>query len=268
MVGLGTFQLQYSCLRPSQCIAVKPVMSSLCWPMCLTEGPLLHVPWGSFRALSSKLTTFLPCSEGLTVLLGLNEEEFALPWQKISHSPWQLWQPIMAACWWEVCNPLFLPLPPLSSPALRSSSSVLHLEHLISHILLFFLLTLRTTKWKYKIHASLAERGTREQDLLRQSTNRAEWQEVVEKHIRQFRNLYSICPPSGNPNYTSGIPFFFWLTHHVKLISTNLSPPADRMGEMERQVTPCTTVSEPCSRSHCLLVLFSGVALHFISKAL
>ena len=31
----GYFQLQY---RPSRCITVKPVMSSLCWPVCLTEG--------------------------------------------------------------------------------------------------------------------------------------------------------------------------------------------------------------------------------------
>lgn len=140
----GYFQLQYSRLRPSRCITVKPVMSSLCWPLCLTEGPLLHVPWGSLsaavlkRALSSRLTTFAPRSEGLTVLLGLNEEGFALPWQKISHSPWQLWQLVMAACWWELCNPLLPPLPPLPSPAFRSSSSVLHVEHLKCQNLLFF----------------------------------------------------------------------------------------------------------------------------------
>ncbi len=83
----------------------------LCIGLCLTEGPLLHVPRGSLsaavlkRALSSRLTTFPRCSEGLTVLLGLNEEEFALPWQRISHSPWQLWQLVMAACWWELCKP-------------------------------------------------------------------------------------------------------------------------------------------------------------------
>lgn len=139
----GYFQLQYSRLRPSWCITVKPVTSSLCWPVCLTEGPLLHVLWGSLsaavlkRALSSRLTPFPPCSEGLTVLLGLNEEEFALPWQKISHSPWQLWQLVMAACWWELWNPLCPPLP-LPSPALRSSSSVLHVEHLKCQNLFFF----------------------------------------------------------------------------------------------------------------------------------
>lgn len=126
----GYFQLQSSLLRPSQCITVKPVMSSLCWPVCLTEGPLLHVPWGSLsaavlkRALSSRLTTFPPCSEGLTVLLGLNEEEFALPWQKISHSSWQLWQLVMAACWWELCNPL----PPATATAAITSPACILIQ--------------------------------------------------------------------------------------------------------------------------------------------
>lgn len=176
-------------------------MSSLCWPVCLTEGPLLNVPWGSLsvavlkRTLSSRLTTFPPCSEGLTVLLGLNEEEFALPWQKISHSPWQLWQLVMAACWWEPCNPLVPPLPPLPSPALCSSYSVLRVEHLKCQNLFFFpLLTIRTTKWEYKIQVSLAVRGKRTLNPPRQSMEQVEWQEGVEKHTRQFRNLYSISP--------------------------------------------------------------------------
>lgn len=106
--------------RPSWCITVKPVMSALYWPVCLTDGPLLHVPYSSRAAVlksapSSRLTTFPPCSESLTVLLELNEEEFSLPWQNISHSLWQLWQLVMAACWWELCKP---PTPPLPSQAL------------------------------------------------------------------------------------------------------------------------------------------------------
>lgn len=132
----------------------------------------------------------------------------------------------------------------------------------------FFLLTIRTTKWKYKIQVSLAERGTREQDPPRESTERAEWQEGVEKHTRQFRNLYSIFSTQWKPKLHSWHSIFFWLTHHVKLINTNLSPPADRIGEMERQVTWCTTISEPCRGSHCLLVLFADIALHYVSQAL
>lgn len=109
-------------------------MCSMCRPVCLIEGPLLHVPWGSLsaaalkRALSSMPTTFPSCVEGLTVLLVLNEEEFALPWQKISHGPWQLWQLVMAACWWDLCN---TPPPATATAAITSS-----------------LLLLLTTSWK------------------------------------------------------------------------------------------------------------------------
>lgn len=64
-----------------------------------------------------------------------------------------------------------------------------------SSLLLFFLLlTIRTTKWKYKIHVSLVARRKRGLESPRQSMERAEWQDRVEKHTRQFRNLYTISP--------------------------------------------------------------------------
>lgn len=165
------------------------------------------------------------------------------------------------------------PPPPVSAAAAITTPLLLLFSHSFGALempqsSLFFLLTIKTTKWKYKIQVSLAERGTREQDPPRESTERAEWQEGVEKHTRQFRNLYSIFPTQWKPKLHSWHSIFFWLTHHVKLINTNLSPPADRIGEMERQVTRCTTISEPCRGSHCLLVLFAGVALYYISEAL
>lgn len=41
----------------------------LCWPLRLTEGLLLHVPWGTLGAAEPWLLTLLSCSEGLTVPL-------------------------------------------------------------------------------------------------------------------------------------------------------------------------------------------------------
>lgn len=161
----GYFQLQY---RPSQCTTVKPVMSSLCWPVCLTEGPLLHVPWGSLsaavlkRALSSRLTRFPPCSEGLTVLLGVNEEEFALPWQKISHNPWQLWQLVMAACWWELCNPPLHHLRHRLHCHHQPSAPPLQSFMWSTPRMSSFFFIMRTTKWKYRIQVPLScERNER-----------------------------------------------------------------------------------------------------------
>lgn len=74
---------------------------------CVVEGPLFKVLWSSFsaavleRPLNSRPPTLPPWSVGVTLLLGLNDEEFALPEQEISHTLWQLWQLVMAACWWE-----------------------------------------------------------------------------------------------------------------------------------------------------------------------
>lgn len=59
---------------------------------------------------------------------------------------------------------------------------------------------------------------------------------------------------------------FFWLSCHVKLINRNLSPPADRSGEKERQVTRRTTISEPCGDSYCLLVLVWSVSLYWSQR--
>lgn len=191
-------------------------MSSLRWPVCLTEGPLLHEPWACLsaavlkRALSSRLATFPPCSEGLTVLLGLNEEEFALPWQKISHSPWQLWQLVMAACWWGLCNPPPLPPLPWQSPPLLLllllllSPSYGALEMPESLSFFSFFSTIRTTKWKYIIPVSLAAReGNKEQDPWRGLSDMKEL-----KSTQGNLQIYIQSSPLWKPGLHSWHPIF------------------------------------------------------------
>lgn len=114
---------------------------------------------------------------------------------------------------------------------------------------LFFFSTIRTTKWKYIIPVSLAARE-REIKSRIHGEGWVTWRSW-KAHKAIYKFIFNL-PPCGNPAYTPGIPFF-WLTRHVKLINTNLSPPARKRGETERQVTPCT-------QSYCWLVLFSGDA--------
>ena len=90
-------------------------------------------------------------------------------------------------------------------------------------------------KYKY----ILAVRGQRKLDLLGQkmlvSGSWVTGHSWKAQHTRRFRNLYSISPVVE----IQTIPLashFFWLTCHVKLINTNLSPNAGRGGEMECQV--------------------------------
>lgn len=100
----------------------------LCWPLRLTEGLLLHVPWGTLGAAEPWLLTFLSCSEGLTVPLAAKEEASALPWRRIFYSHWQLWQLVMAACWWESQALLPLTSVAITSPQLLLTTSQGELE--------------------------------------------------------------------------------------------------------------------------------------------
>lgn len=102
-------------LRPGCCIKVRTVTTSLFWSPCLTGGFVLHVWWGLLCAAEPWLLTFLPGSEGLTVPLALDEGEPASPWWMLFYSRWQLWQPVMAAGWWE--SQAFLPPPVLPCPS-------------------------------------------------------------------------------------------------------------------------------------------------------
>lgn len=153
----GYFQQQYSCFNPVDALQWK-----LSWVLCVglcesLRGLLLHVPWGSLsaavlkRALSSRLTAFPPRSEGLTVLLGLNEEEFALPWQKIS----QRSLTVMAARHGSLLMRALQAPPPPASSCHQQPSPPRHpllllltpsCEALEMPKSLLFLLTIKTTK--------------------------------------------------------------------------------------------------------------------------
>lgn len=90
-------------------------------------GTLSCMPQPQCNSLLKKTELHSPtCFEGLTAIIQLNEEEFALTWQKMSHGPWQQWQIVMAASRLELCNP-FLTVTTSTSEQPQSSKSALHL---------------------------------------------------------------------------------------------------------------------------------------------
>lgn len=146
--GLGAlFNFNSGHLVATRCIKVRTVCAGLrvslkgfCC-MCHEVPSVQRNPGSSLS---------FPVLKVLTVPLAPKEEASALPWRRIFYSRWQLWQLVMAACWWE--SQALLPLPVLPSPAL-SSYSLLHRENLKSQKPSFFFcrcFDCRTMRWKTK----------------------------------------------------------------------------------------------------------------------